>query len=366
MNMKDQSDFNHQSSESLGILLTNLGTPDSYQKAHVRRYLKEFLWDPRVVEMSRPLWWLVLNLVILNTRPRRSAAAYEKVWSDAGSPLLVISREQTEALQSMLDEESELPVRVTLAMRYGNPSIAAGLEELRLAGARRILVLPLYPQYSATTTASTFDAVSKELRHWRWLPELRFVNHYHDDPGYIDALAGSVRSFWAENGEPEKLLMSFHGIPEDYFLAGDPYFCECHKSGRLLAEALDLAEDRWQISFQSRLGPRQWLQPYTDKTLETLAKSGTKNVHVICPGFSADCLETLEEIAIENRDHFLAAGGERYAYIPCLNSDPAHIGMLRDLVLRHTEGWVPVLTEAEREEARRQCRELAVAKGAAE
>jgi len=364
LNLKDHTDFAHDSSESVGLLLTNLGTPDSARKADVRRYLKEFLWDSRVVEMPRPLWWLLLNLVILNTRPRRSAAAYEKVWSDAGSPLLVVSREQAKALQSMLDDDLEQPVTVALAMRYGNPSIAAGLEELRRAGARRVLVLPLYPQYSATTTASTFDAISKELRGWRWLPELRFVNHYHDDPGYIAALAQSVKAFWEANGEPEKLLMSFHGIPQDYFLAGDPYFCECQKTGRLLAEALELPGDRWQISFQSRLGPKQWLQPYTDKTLEAMAKAGTKNVHVICPGFSADCLETLEEIAIENRDHFVAAGGERYAYIPCLNSDPAHIHMLKALVRRHTAGWAPTLTEEERSKAQQQRRELAVALGA--
>lgn len=364
MKLKDQSDFAHDSIESLGILITNLGTPDSCQKADVRRYLKEFLWDPRVVEMSRPLWWLILNLVILNTRPRRSAAAYEKIWSDAGSPLLVVSKEQSEALQSMLDQELGQPVTVALAMRYGNPSIADGLEKLRQAGARRILVLPLYPQYSATTTASTFDAVSKELRRWRWLPELRFINHYHDDPGYIAALAQSVRKFWMEHGEPETLLMSFHGIPRDYFLAGDPYFCECQKTGRLLAEALSLPKERWRISFQSRLGPRQWLQPYTDKTLSSLAKAGTQNVHVICPGFSADCLETLEEIAIENRDHFISAGGKRYAYIPCLNSDPSHIGMLKNLVLRHSAGWAPALTEEERNEAQRRCRALAVAAGA--
>ena len=364
MKTKDQGDFAHDTPETMGVLLTNLGTPDSCGAADVRRYLKEFLWDPRVVEMPRPLWWLLLNLVILNTRPRRSAAAYEKIWSDAGSPLLAVSKDQAEALQSMLNAELRQPVTVALAMRYGNPSIPSGLDDLRRAGSRRILVLPLYPQYSATTTASTFDAVSMELRRWRWLPELRFVNHYHDDPGYIAALAQSVRKYWDANGKPEKLLMSFHGIPRDYFIAGDPYFCECQKTGRLLAEALGLPDDRWQISFQSRLGPKQWLQPYTDKTLSTLARAGTKSVHVICPGFSADCLETLEEIAIENRDHFLAAGGEHYAYIPCLNSDPAHIGVLKNLVLRHIAGWAPVRSEEERKKAQHRCKELAVAAGA--
>jgi len=362
--MKDQSDFHHDSTERIGILLTNLGTPDSCQPSAVRRYLKQFLWDPRVVEVARPLWWLLLNLVILNTRPRRSAAAYEKIWTADGSPLLHITLEQAAKLQTLLDEDLDQPVKVVAAMRYGNPSIGIGLEQLRQAGARRILVLPLYPQYSATTTASTFDAVSDELRGWRWLPELRFINHYHDEPGYIDALAQSVRSFWQQHGEPDKLLMSFHGIPQDYFLAGDPYFCECQKSGRLLAEALGLSDERWQISFQSRLGSKQWLQPYTDQTLEVLAKAGYKKVHVICPGFSADCLETLEEIAMENRDHFLAAGGEAYSYIPCLNSEPAHIGMLKELVCRHIESWMPVLTEEELARARHECRVRAVAMGA--
>lgn len=362
--MKDQSDFSHDSAERIGILLTNLGTPDSCRPADVRRYLKEFLWDPRVVELPRLLWWLVLNLVILNTRPRRSAAAYEKIWTADGSPLLHITLEQAAKLQTLFTNELKQPVTVVAAMRYGNPSIAAGLEQLRQAGARRILVLPLYPQYSATTTASTFDAISAELRGWRWLPELRFVNHYHDDPGYIDALAQSVRAFWRQHGEPDKLLMSFHGIPQDYFLAGDPYFCECHKTGRLLAEALGLEDERWQISFQSRLGSKQWLQPYTDQTLEVLAKADYTNVHVICPGFSADCLETLEEIAIENRDHFLSAGGASYSYIPCLNGDPAHIEMLKDLVLLHMQGWMPLMTKGESSKVRHERRIRAIAMGA--
>jgi ferrochelatase len=225
-------------------------------------------------------------------------------------------------------------------MRYGNPSIAAGLDELRRAGARRLLVLPLYPQYSATTTASTFDAVTQELRTWRWLPETRFINHYHDFPAYIAALAASVRNYWAEHGEPERLVMSFHGIPEDYFHAGDPYHCECQKTGRLLAAALDLPAERWLLTFQSRLGPKQWLKPYTDKTLEALGKDGVNNVHVICPGFSADCLETLEEISLQDRDIYLAAGGNNFGYIPCLNADPAHITALLQLVGQHAGDWL--------------------------
>jgi len=358
--------FRHDDADSLGILVTNLGTPDSHQAQDVRRYLKEFLWDPRVVEVSRPLWWLMLNLVILNTRPRRSAAAYAKIWTAEGSPLLAISKREAQALQSKIDQQFDAPVKVVLAMRYGNPSIAAGLQQLREAGARRILVLPLYPQYSASTTASTFDAVSLELSRWRWLPELRFVNHYHDEPAYIEALAESVREYWSVHSEPDKLVMSFHGLPRECLLAGDPYFCECNKTARLLAEKLELPQQRWQLTFQSRLGPKEWLKPYTDHTLQALAKEGVRNVHVMCPGFSADCLETLEEIAMENRDTFLAAGGEKYAYIPCLNDRPAHIAMLSGLVKKHIQGWLPTQTLSEREKKLAQRKARAVTAGAAD
>jgi ferrochelatase len=337
--------YHHDQISQMGILLVNLGTPDAPDRASVRRYLKEFLWDPRVVEMARPLWWLVLNGIILNTRPGRSAKAYQKVWTDQGSPLMVISQRQRTALAEAMQERFGCEVPVALGMRYGNPSIRSALEQLRDAGARRILVMPLYPQYSATTTASIFDAVTDELQAWRWLPELRFINHYHDEPGYIAALAASVERHRAEAGTADRLLLSFHGIPEEYFHKGDPYFCECQKTGRLLAEALDLTADQWQLSFQSRLGPKQWLQPYTDHTLEALAKQGVKSVQVMCPGFSADCLETLEEVAMENRDIFLEAGGERYEYIPCLNDEPDHIAMLARLAEQHMQGWGPGLDD---------------------
>jgi ferrochelatase len=362
VNRPNEMAFKHDDPDITGVLLVNVGTPDAPDRAAVRRYLKEFLWDPRVVEMARPLWWLVLNLVILNTRPRRSAHAYAKVWSDAGSPLLVISRRQHAALQAGLQEQFGTGVKVALAMRYGNPSIAAGLEELRQAGARRLLVLPLYPQYSATTTASVFDAVTQELQGWRWLPEMRFINHYHDFPAYIAVLADSVRNYWSEHGEPERLVMSFHGIPEDYFRAGDPYHCECQKTGRLLAAALDLPADRWLLTFQSRLGPKQWLQPYTDKTLKALGKAGVNNVHVICPGFSVDCLETLEEIRLQDGDIFLAAGGKHFGYIPCLNADPAHIAALLQLIGQHAGGWLPDTGIGAQQLAER--RQRAVAMGA--
>ena len=315
-----------------GVLLLNLGSPDSPEVEDVRRYLAEFLSDPRIVEMPRLLWWPILHGIILRTRPKRSAAAYRKIWSEDGSPLIAISRRQQEALQNELDQRSPGQFRVELAMRYGNPSIADGLERLRQANARRITVLPLYPQYSATTTGSTFDAVTATLRQWRWLPELHFNDHYHTNSDYIEALATSVRSYWQQHGEPEKLLLSFHGIPQEYADAGDPYQEECHATAKLLTAELGINPDRWQLSFQSRLGRQQWLQPYTSQTLQQWGRDGVKSLHVICPGFASDCLETLEEIAMENRAVFQQAGGGDYHYIPALNDDVAHIKLLANLV----------------------------------
>ncbi len=326
--------------DRIGVLVANLGTPDSPAPRDVRRYLKQFLWDPRVVEVPRPAWWLVLNLVILNTRPRRSARAYAKIWTDDGSPLLVISEKQQAALQAALEQQYDGQVRSALAMCYGSPSVPAGLAELQAAGCRRILVLPLYPQYSATSTAAVFDAVYKEMRNWRAVPELRFVNDYFDDDAYIRALADSVRRYQSQHGVPDRLLMSFHGIPQEYADAGDPYPCQCEVTAMLLAKELGLSASQWQFSFQSRLGPKAWLKPYTDETLAALPGEGVHNVQVICPGFSVDCLETLEEIAMENRDVFLEAGGKHYSYIPCLNDEAAHVDMLAGLVGRHLQGWL--------------------------
>ena len=338
--------FKHDDPETFGILLVNLGTPDSPSKRDVRRYLKEFLWDRRVVKMPRPIWWAILNLYILQTRPQRSAEAYKKVWTEQGSPLLHISKLQRDALQTELHQRMPSAVKVVLAMRYGNPGIAHGMNQLKKANVRKVLVLPLYPQYSATTTASTFDAIAKALIKWNALPEFRFINNYHDSPHYIQALTTTVNNFWSRVGVPEKLIMSFHGLPKVYLNQGDPYFCQCHKTARLLAKSLKLPDDRWEMTFQSRLGPKKWLQPYTDKKLIELAKQGTKNVQVICPGFSADCLETLEEIAIENRDFFMAAGGEQYDYIPCLNDQSVHINALADIIDSHVKGWIPEQPES--------------------
>ena len=354
----------HDSPETLGVLLVNLGTPDAPTVPAVRRYLAEFLWDPRVVELPRPLWWLILHGIILRARPPRTARTYQAVWTPEGSPLMVISKRLAAAMQAVLAARFAAPVKVVLGMRYGNPSIPSALAALRAAHARRILVLPLYPQYSATTTASTFDAVTAELRTWRWLPELRFVNQYHDDPGYIAALAASIRGYWAAHGEPERLLFSFHGIPKDYFLNGDPYYCQCQKTARLVVEDLGLAKERWLLSFQSRFGLQEWLKPYTDETLKEWATTVVRSVHVISPGFAADCLETIEEISVENRDYFLESGGQSYGYIPCLNDGPEHIAGLAGLIERHCAGWpesAPLADTPDLNSRRERARELGAA-----
>ncbi len=324
----------------MGVLLSNLGTPDAPDAPALRRYLREFLWDPRVIELPRWSWWLVLNLAILPTRPKKSAELYKKVWTPEGSPLLVNSVRQTAALAEILRREIGTPVHVALGMRYGNPSVPAALKELAGKGCRRVLVLPLYPQYAAVTCGSTFDAVAAELTRWRWVPELRVVQHYHDEPGYIRALAASLRDAWAAGPPSEKLLFSFHGIPQSYFEAGDPYFCNCHKTARLVAEELGLPKERYEVTFQSLFGKAEWLKPYTEDTMKGMAKAGVRSLDVICPGFSADCLETIEEIDGMNREIFLHAGGESYRYIPALNDRPDHLRFLADLVTRNLTGWV--------------------------
>jgi len=335
----------HDTLSCIGILVTNLGTPDAPTASALRKYLAEFLSDPRVIEVPKFIWWFVLHGFILRFRPRRSAKAYAKIWTDEGSPLLSITRKQGELLQQTLDQIYAGRIKVEIAMRYGNPSIRSGLENLRAANADRILILPLYPQYAAATTASTFDAVSKVLETWRWLPGIRMVNHYHDEPAYILALVKSIEQHWSGHGKPDKLVFSYHGIPKDYFAAGDPYYCECQKTARLVAESMQLQEKDWQVTFQSRFGPREWLQPYTDMTLKELPALGVKHVQVVCPGFAADCLETLEEIDMQNRGFFLAAGGEAFSYIPALNVDADHINALVDLIRKHLQGWDDICEE---------------------
>ena len=363
---KQPSNFSHSSIPVTGVLITNLGTPDAATPQALKRYLKEFLWDPRVVEIPRPVWWLILNVIILNTRPAKSAEAYKKVWTNDGSPLLSIAKLQQKALQSTLEKEFKGPIKVALGMRYGNPSIHSALNELREANAQKIIVLPLYPQHSAATTASTLDAVSQTLKDWRYVPEIRFINQYHDDSGYINAAANSIQKYWDENGKAEKLVFSFHGMPKRTLGAGDPYFCHCQKTARLITEKLGLQKDEWIISFQSRFGKEEWLKPYASETLEELGKQGQKSVDVVCPGFSADCLETLEEMADENKEIFKKAGGGQYRYIPALNDSKEHIDALSNLILSNIQGW-PGLTEWNEEEAENAAKnrsELALTMGA--
>ncbi|VAW44152.1 Ferrochelatase, protoheme ferro-lyase [hydrothermal vent metagenome] len=334
--------YQHGDTLKVGVLLINLGTPDAPTKKALKIYLKEFLSDPRVVEPTFPrwVWWLVLNGIILNIRPKRSAAAYASIWDDVGegSPLMAISKQQHQAISQHFKQHN-IEIVTELAMRYGNPSIKSGMANFKQQNVDRLLVLPLYPQYSAATTASVFDAVSAELQSWRLIPETRFINHYHDHIGYIDALAHSVKNHWQVHGQADQLLMSFHGVPKRYLINGDPYHCECHKTGRLLAEKLGLNKGQYQITFQSIFGREEWLKPYTMDTLKALPSEGHKHVQIICPGFAADCLETLEEIAVENKGYFVAAGGEQFSYIPALNTEPDHINFLTNLITEHTKTW---------------------------
>lgn len=330
--------WRHDTRGRLGILLVNFGTPDSPTPRDVRRFLREFLWDPRVVEMSRPLWWLILHGAILRVRPRRSAHAYAQIWTPQGSPLLHHSKALAEALGQEIKRKLEDDVPVALGMTYGNPSIPAALEALHSAGVRRLVVLPLYPQYSGSTSGSVFDRVNSALSRWRWIPELRFITQYHDEPAYIDAIAASVLDQWRASGA-KHLLFSFHGLPQRFLLAGDPYFCQCHKTARLVAESLGLKEDDWTVSFQSRVGRDAWLKPYTDEVLARFAAGERPHVTVVCPGFATDCLETLEEIALRNRADFLTRGGEALDYVAALNATPAHAELLSGLIMRHAQGW---------------------------
>lgn len=326
-------------SEPCGILLTNLGTPDAPETAAVRRYLAEFLWDPRVIEAPRWLWWLVLHGVILRIRPSRSAALYRKVWQSSGSPLLTHSQAQRNALAVNLAPYFPSGVRVELAMRYGSPSVASGLTRLSAAGVQKVLVLPMYPQYSASTVASTFDAVAKTMRDTRVIPELRFVNGYHGRADYVAALAASVRQKLESAPVGTRLLFSFHGLPQRYVDNGDPYQSQCQATAQAVARILDLQPGQWAVAYQSRVGREEWLRPYTDETLEQWAREDVTSVAVVCPGFSADCLETLDEIDREAREAYLNAGGKAFRYIPALNAGAAHIEMLSELVLERTLDW---------------------------
>ena len=350
----------HTASERIGVLVTNLGTPDTPTVAAVRRYLAEFLADPRIIELPRWVWRLLLHAVVLRIRPRRSARAYASIWTHEGAPLLVNSRAIADALCGRWSAQRPDRVAVALGMRYGAPSISGALHALREAGATRIVVLPLYPQYSGATGGSTFDAVAKALSGWRRVPALRFIDHYHDHPGYIDALAVSMEAAWSDGGRPDRLLFSFHGLPRRYLDAGDPYHCECHKTARLVAERLGLDPGAWHVAFQSRVGREEWLRPYTDETLVEWGRERLERVDVICPGFSADCLETLEEIAIRGRESFVAAGGGSLRYIPALNADEGHVLMLASLVEHAISDWLADPGDGEGSRDRRTARARAL------
>ena len=349
MRFNQEPSYQHGANAKTAVVLANLGTPEAPTPAAVRVYLKQFLSDPRVVEIPRLIWWLILNGIILPFRSKQSAHKYASIWTPQGSPLKVHTENQAKLLQAVLTERGQA-IRVEYAMRYGNPSLPSILDKLKEDGCDRILILPAYPQYSATTTASIFDTVFTHYTKVRNAPELRLIKHYHDDAAYIVALADSVRAHWQQHGKPEKLVMSFHGVPKRTLMLGDPYHCECYKTARLLATELGLSKEEYLVTFQSRFGKAEWLQPYTAPTLEKMAAEGIKKIDIMCPGFTSDCLETLEEIAMEAKADFLAAGGTEFRYIACLNETPAWIEAMAGVVQSHSGGW-PVSITAEQQEA---------------
>ena len=324
-------DVGHVQRGKVGVLLLNLGTPDEPTASAVRRYLAEFLADTRVVEIPKLVWMLILHGIILRIRPAKSAALYQKVWSAAGSPLMDISLRQTAKLAEKLKTDNH-DVSVHLAMRYGNPSVASTLQAMHQNGVDNIIVLPLYPQYAAPTTGSAFDAIAAELSKWRYIPSLHFINTYHDNADFINALVSSIKTDFEAHGKPQKLVLSYHGMPERNLHLGDPYYCFCMKTTRLVTEKLGLGKDEFVMTFQSRFGKAKWLQPYTDATMKALPQEGVRDVAIICPAFSADCLETLEEIVGENGHIFTEAGGEKFRYIAALNDNDDHITMMANLV----------------------------------
>jgi protoporphyrin/coproporphyrin ferrochelatase len=377
MGMKQEPAYTHGQGGGTAVVICNLGTPDAPTAPAVRRYLREFLSDTRVIEIPRVIWWIILHGIILVFRPAKSAAKYASIWQPGGSPLMVETQKLARAVQQRFSpapergqdlsatDVSSLSPRsgqvVTFAMRYGQPSIATVLDQLKATGIDRVLVVPAYPQYSATTTASVMDAVGAWLSTCRNQPEMRFVKHYHDDSHYIGALAASIERYWEEHGKGDQLLMSFHGVPQRTLALGDPYHCECYKTARLLRERLGLPPEAVKVTFQSRLGRAKWLEPYTEPSLIALAQQGVKRVDVVCPGFLADCLETLEEIAMEGKHAFIGAGGQSFHYIPCLNDDPMWVEGMAKIIETHCMGW-PTSSPTSNEQ--QQSRENALALGA--
>jgi protoporphyrin/coproporphyrin ferrochelatase len=335
-----EPEYNHGDQLKVGILLANLGTPDAPTAKALRPYLKQFLMDRRVVEIPRFVWWWILNCIILVIRPKKSAEKYAQVWMKEGSPLLVHAENQAKRLHGYLAQKINSPFAIELGMSYGNPSMQSAIDKLKAQHCNKILVFPLYPQYAASSTAASLDAVWKTLLKMRNVPAIRTIKHYHDHPAYIQALATNISKFWQVNGKPEKLMMSFHGVPKFHLMKGDMYHCECHKTGRLLAEALGLDKSQYEIAFQSRFGKQEWLKPYLASTLEDLGKANVKRIDVVCPGFSSDCLETLEEIAMEGKHIFQSNGGGEYHYIPALNESDAWIHAMTTIALENLQGWV--------------------------
>ena len=349
MPFRKEPPYLHGTVANSAVVLVNLGTPDAPTRKAVRRYLKEFLSDPRVVEIPRLVWWFILNLIILPFRSGKSAAKYRLIWTREGSPLKVHTQKQAALLSDMLEARGHADVQVVMAMRYGSPSLPDVLDQLKAQNVGRIAVLPAYPQYSGTTTGSIYDAVFAHYAGVRNLPELRMVRNYHDNEAYITALEESIQSYWEAHGRGDKLVMSFHGVPKRTLLLGDPYHCECYKTARLLAERLRLTKDQYVVTFQSRFGKAEWLQPYTAPTLQQLARDGVSKVDLVCPGFTSDCLETLEEISMEARHEFEAAGGKEFNYIPCLNESPTWITALAEITEQHIIGWPTMLSQSQRD-----------------
>ena len=330
--------FKEKYRNKIGILLTNLGTPDAPTKKDVKKYLNQFLMDRRVVDLNRLLWIPILKLIILRIRPKKSAKLYKSIWTKDGSPLLSITKKILTKLQSQIDDQ-DCEYIIDIGMRYGNPSISDALNNFKDNNISKILIFPLYPQAGSPTTSSTFDFVSKVLKEWPWVPELRFINGYHDNSDYIKAISKTIEKSYEENGRPEKTIISFHGMPKRYLDMGDPYYCFCHKTARLVSEELKLKDSEYTMAFQSRFGREEWLQPYLDDVIQTYAQEGIKKVHIISPGFSADCLETLEEINIQYKKLFIKYGGEALHYIPCLNDNDSHILMMKNIIINQTKGW---------------------------
>lgn len=322
----------------VGVILVNLGTPDEPTAPAIRRYLREFLSDPRVIEIPKVLWWPILNGPILLARPRKLVPRYKSVWMEGGSPLMVYTQRQTEGLRALFAQRG-LAIEVETGMRYGEPSIKNAMLRLRERGCEHLLVVPLYPQYASSTTATVVDEVARVASHMRDQPALRFIKRFHTDPAFIRPLGDKIAAFWHKHGKPQKLVMSFHGLPRQCVDMGDPYCRDCYETARALAQYLGLSDDAYQVTFQSRFGPAKWLEPYTEPTLQKLAQQGVTEIDVVCPGFLADCLETLEEIQVEVCETFMHAGGKRFRYIPALNDDQAWVASLADMVLSHVQGW---------------------------